>query len=656
MKQHFKLCSRIITAFSLAAAIVLPCMPNAAAESINDKALAKMKDNNIPVVYISIDESAEGYGTIQEMNDSPDHSVKCTGTVRIDVPDGYTGDYSDTELTDTDELQLDYIRGRGNITWNVDKKPYKFKLDKKEELLGMGKNKHWALLANRYDGSMLRNRLVSYISEQLGFEYTPKMLPVDLVMNGKYMGSYFLSETVRIGKSRLDIGELTAEDNTEPNITGGYLLGINPFSLIKEFPEDNISNISGLRIWHEDPEFASNDGDETGTPEQHKYIDTYLQNLSEAIFSSTFKNSDGVPYYDYMDLKSTADFWLVQAFTLNHDAYDTTSNYFYKKRNDKLFWGPLWDFDYSMGLLFPDTEGFNQVHCIWIDRLRAYEPEFQKLLRERWNVLDGIITDILKDGGIIDQYVAEQRSSAELDYEILKNPSSYHRQRYEFDKEVELLRTWLKERQLWINQNIDKELTNAFPTVTFADGDEVISVFKPEIVPELGNIPEAPQHEGKVFLCWQDENGTQYSYGTILTHDTILYACYIETDEPTDEPEESDEPEYSEISEEPENSDVPESSEKPENSDVPESSEEPENSDVPGSSEEPENSDISEISDVSVSAPDISSDTSENTESQPIPSANIPKTGDSSSMPIILFAAAASILAAAISRKRTNNR
>ena len=42
--------------------------------------------------------------------------------------------------------------------------------------------------------------------------------------------------------------------------------------------------------------------------------------------------------------------------------------------------------------------------------------------------------------------------------------------------------------------------------------------------------------------------------------------------------------------------------------------------------------------------------------SRPIPSANIPKTGDSSSMPIILFAAAASILAAAISRKRTNNR
>lgn len=111
------------------------------------------------------------------MNESIDHSVKCTGTVRIDVPDGYKGDYSDEALSDTEELQLDYVRGRGNITWIADKKPYKIKLSKKAELLGMGKNKHWALIANRYDGSMLRNRIISYISEQLGFEYTPKMLP-----------------------------------------------------------------------------------------------------------------------------------------------------------------------------------------------------------------------------------------------------------------------------------------------------------------------------------------------------------------------------------------------------------------------------------------------------------------------------------------------
>ena len=62
------------------------------------------------------------------MNESPDHSARCTGTVRIDVPEGYTGDYSDAVLEDTDELQLDFIRGRGNITWIADKKAYKFSL------------------------------------------------------------------------------------------------------------------------------------------------------------------------------------------------------------------------------------------------------------------------------------------------------------------------------------------------------------------------------------------------------------------------------------------------------------------------------------------------------------------------------------------------
>ena len=38
------------------------------------------------------------------------------------------------------------IRGRGHSSWQSAKKPYKLKLGKKTKLLGMPKNKHWALL------------------------------------------------------------------------------------------------------------------------------------------------------------------------------------------------------------------------------------------------------------------------------------------------------------------------------------------------------------------------------------------------------------------------------------------------------------------------------------------------------------------------------
>ena len=50
------------------------------------------------------------------------------------------------------------IKGRGNTSWIQDKKPYNIKLDKKHEILGVKKSKHWILLANcYYDRTQLHN-------------------------------------------------------------------------------------------------------------------------------------------------------------------------------------------------------------------------------------------------------------------------------------------------------------------------------------------------------------------------------------------------------------------------------------------------------------------------------------------------------------------
>ena len=44
--------------------------------------------------------------------------------------------------------EADSVRGRGNSTWLwYDKKPYRIKLDKKSQLLGMGEGKSFVLLA-----------------------------------------------------------------------------------------------------------------------------------------------------------------------------------------------------------------------------------------------------------------------------------------------------------------------------------------------------------------------------------------------------------------------------------------------------------------------------------------------------------------------------
>lgn len=137
-------------------------------------------------MYFHIDESQ---GTIQSMNSSEDHSAECYGTVDLRVPDSFNADETFRDeygvQESLDGLVLEYIRGRGNSTWSDIKKPYKVKLDKSVDLFGFGKNKHWLLIANRYDNSLVRNRMTYWLAARLGMEYTPQCVPVEVVMNGE---------------------------------------------------------------------------------------------------------------------------------------------------------------------------------------------------------------------------------------------------------------------------------------------------------------------------------------------------------------------------------------------------------------------------------------------------------------------------------------
>lgn len=85
-----------------------------------------LPDNGLPVVTIEIDET-EGH-TIEDMNGSKDHSVECSGTMQITVPEGFQYCDMDEEPESLGPVELDYIRGRGNSTWKIEKKPYKIKV------------------------------------------------------------------------------------------------------------------------------------------------------------------------------------------------------------------------------------------------------------------------------------------------------------------------------------------------------------------------------------------------------------------------------------------------------------------------------------------------------------------------------------------------
>ena len=123
------------------------------------------------------------------------------------------------------------IKGRGNWTWKgFDKKPYKIKFNVKQKVLGMPNNRHWCLMANTDDYlGLLKMPAGFYVSKALGLRWTPRMRPVELVLNGQYWGLYFLTEHVRIASNRVHIHE-QADNETHPDsITGGWLVEIDNY-------------------------------------------------------------------------------------------------------------------------------------------------------------------------------------------------------------------------------------------------------------------------------------------------------------------------------------------------------------------------------------------------------------------------------------------
>jgi len=98
------------------------------------------------------------------------------------------------------------IRGRGNSSWDVmPKKSYKIEFENKQSMLGMPKDKDWALIANYADKTLMRNYLAYRLSAALDVFYAPRCEFAELYVNGNYLGVYLVTETIKKDKDRVNI-------------------------------------------------------------------------------------------------------------------------------------------------------------------------------------------------------------------------------------------------------------------------------------------------------------------------------------------------------------------------------------------------------------------------------------------------------------------
>ena len=506
-----------------------------AGESICTFADDAVPDNGIPVIYVRVSETG-GNPTIQDMLESPDHSVTCTGTLDIVVPEGFHYvDFPDAECKSLNNLTMS-IRGRGNSTWErADKKPFKIKLDNKADVFGLGANKHWVLLANNFDPTLIKDRMTGWLGDRIGFEFTPRGVPVDLVMTGDvygthYLGSYYFSEQVRVGENRLEIKELKERDTNPETITGGYLL--QESSQHKKNSPDVFYTEHGANWATHTPSFDTNE-DGYSNPAQQQYIRNHIQKIEDALFAEDHRNTDGTDYRDLMDMESAARYWLINEVSKNSDAYQTGSTYIYKDRDvngqvSKLFWGPLWDYDFAWHSAV-EADGFIGK-SVWINAM-LYDREENGFVQEvykQWPAVRAALDEMTKDGGLIDQYYEETKASEAANRAIWPPSESTGTYKEEIDK----LKDWIKRRSEWIDSNIHN-LDYLMHRIKFVYDGEVYEEYFSRDGMAI-NIPERkPVKEGHVFLGWLDDEGNLIDSGTRTCSDMVCTPKFISDEEAT---------------------------------------------------------------------------------------------------------------------------
>ena len=409
--------------------------------------------SKLPVVYIDTADGAD----IVVKTDEKDATVRIQGNAEFKQQ--YAGAAS--------------VKGRGNSTWGMPKKPYKMKLDKKTDLFGFGKNKHWVLLANYIDVSSMRNKTAYDMSGEFGLTYQASTW-VQVVFNGRFDGTYQLGEHIRVGSDRVDVFDWedysekqghTAEDfswidrDASVDVTGGYLWELSSeYDEISKFKIDvkgDGETDEDIPLMFNKPEYAC--------------TSTRMMNWSKAFWQDVYaswttrrnESVSGASWVDLCDLDSMVSYWLVNEIFGNDDAW-YKSRYCHKDVGGKLTFGPVWDFDWGCGSVVVGTDKVtswrlaknnNSGWPVSFYKQWLNDPAFCMKAREKYWQMRPKFTALLKDGGDYDRSVAYLREAGLVEDARwnAERTSSYGANKRTQAQDAAMFKEWMTTRLAWLD-------------------------------------------------------------------------------------------------------------------------------------------------------------------------------------------------------------
>jgi len=303
-------------------------------------------NSGLPVVVLA----QSGGGTVEWVEAGINVREKDADWVETDKMTVYNADGS----TDVEETACG-IRLRGNSTQEFPKKPFAIKLASKAKVLGMPKHKRWVLLANWMDRTMLRNAVAFEVAHQTenafadGIGWNPHGYNVEVIMDGRHVGNYYLCEQIKIDGDRVNIQDCyedVLEENPNPTVADcGYLL---------EF-DDNYDEVNKFHTGR-------------GLPCMFKDI------VSDELFDAVKARIEGIEAnleagnydaaYNDLDIHSVIDYFFIQELAFNDEYKHPKSVYMYIDGLGKLTAGPVWDFDWQTFVNYDNVEAMiNKYGC-----------------------------------------------------------------------------------------------------------------------------------------------------------------------------------------------------------------------------------------------------------------------------------------------------
>ncbi|MDO5132296.1 MAG: CotH kinase family protein [Eubacteriales bacterium] len=453
------------------------------------------------------------------------------------------------------------VSGRGNSTWKMNKRPYNLNLTEKQSVLGMETCKKLCLISNSFDLTNLLDRISARLADSLQMRDTPDGEFVNLYLNGKYNGLYYLSQRVRTGGSvhidKLDEKILEANGQSEKRGNGVNLpkkialfeKGDRLKKYAYDWPAEPKNNTGGYLL----QQYVGYKGEDCWFSTAHRryrimspawptvgevnYLQDYMLSAERAIYSEDGTDPEtGKSYESFLDMASWEDMYLLEEFFVEWDA-ERWSFFITKDKDDPLLYcGPMWDFDHSAGSMiygsYPETAVstllFRDTRHGWMYKLITHES-FENSLHDRWltrfsPALHSFLEGDADAGFTMEGEIAAIESSAYMNNIRRDNDT-------DFRTDAETLRTWLRRRAAFLDDycvHADRycRVEFVFPWGSLSHYVPRGSVLGYLPLAEYGETQISSQIEKHEIIGWQDEDGNPITADQTIDGDRVFTPVY----------------------------------------------------------------------------------------------------------------------------------